>query len=883
MAPVKGLIPVNCLCTSKDKIPGIANKYLPHEPDELLAVKTLRSHQLLMDSAKLYIADCTIIIPNTFEEIFIGNMKTAYGDTVETSLAERRLVAGVHNQWGFVNKGKLKNSITLTVEDNTLKCNGTLMIDNVYRAEGLALVFLLEYTLKFLKAGCEDEFKQVVVADLVFALEEVDKVGYTKVIALKMNTDPNLSIAGTRFWSLSKAPTDSTWEATLNCVVSSALLSKELIVQKRATASQVVSMSVKPQMETKLFEKKVREKTVLSSQHVSAVIPHKASEAQVRLDSEVSDKPQDMSFMQEEIPEEIDLQKDLEDQLKVNSISISFISFSSKRTTPERLCFSFKFFSFPTAYTQFVTLKYDQEGNGAAELGGEVRKWSNIVSCDRKTLRLNFVFDPTAATDVPLSLQSLKFFNYLASSVMRIWVWNADGLFPLGSVRVSLHRVLRKGVPGIRVKQELEVVSESNNVVGKLAVHIENVGRQAKDVRLRNNETMLAKSMSSFRKSVQAYNQPLTLKRTTRFAESPLKDEANEEQKVGMTQDYSICMSISASKRGVSLWADKDHRTAAQKYYPLSHTIDINKVLHRMTQQNVDNPAIHYSIGRTTVFPFLFFNTTGTSAEFSLGLENPEGNVSVVRDPEEWRFLCIEEKYEPPVDFEALHDTEAIALRSGDHLLVVLKVRTESVPKTKEQMCKVTIRNNATLEVEAEKTFKLKYKETYYDSYYVLNVPEAQTVGIRLNADLPKDSYKYIKAVRSNGKSRFDWVSSEDKLVANLDVPLSPGNSHLLFYLYSDEYCYRLLSIVYAEVRAYKFSEFKGVVAKEIKTEVRIEKQEGVQMELKASSKEMAMKEKYAGIFKCKKKTKVPLSIRSFRIGKQHLLLHCLGMACTKE
>eukprot|EP00826_Nyctotherus_ovalis_P000891 TRINITY_DN10073_c0_g1_i3.p1 TRINITY_DN10073_c0_g1~~TRINITY_DN10073_c0_g1_i3.p1 ORF type:complete len:650 (+),score=178.43 TRINITY_DN10073_c0_g1_i3:95-2044(+) len=648
-------------------------------------------------------------------------------------------------------------------------------------------------------------------------------------------------------------------------------------------ASQVVSMSVKPQMETKLFEKKTREKTAPASKHVSAVVPHRASEAQVKFDSEISEKPQDMSFMQEEIPEEIDLQKDLEDQLKVNSISISFISFSSKRTAPERLCFSFKFFSFPIAYTQSVALKYDKEGNSVMELDGEVRKWSNVVSCDRRLLKLNFNFDPTVVADVPQNMQSLEFFNYLASSVLRIWVWNADGLFPLGSVRISLHRVLRKGIPGIRVKQELEVISESNNVVGKLAVHIENIGRQAKDFRMGNNETMLAKSMTSFRRSMQSYNQPLTLKRTTRFMESPLKDEANEEQKVGMIHDYSICMSISASKRGVSFWADKDHKAATQKYYPLSHTIDISKVLHRMTKENIDNPTIYCSIGRTTVFPFLFFNTTGANAEFSLGLENPEGNVSVVRDPEEWRFLCIEEKYEPPVDFEALHDTEAISLRSGDHLLIILKIRTELIPKTKEQTFRVTIRNNATLEIEAEKTFKLKYKETYYDSYYVLSVPEAQTVGIRLNADLPKDSYKYIKAVRSNSKSKFDWVSSEDKLIANFDAPLSPGNSHLLFYLYSDEYCYRLLSIIYAEVRAYKFNEFKGVVAKEIKTEVRIEKQEEVQMELKASSKEVALKEKYAGIFKCKKKTAVPLSIRSFRIGKQHLLLHCLGMVGIKE
>lgn len=836
-----------------------------------------------MDSAKLYIADCTISIPKNFEKHFIESVREAYGETVETSIGERRLVAGAHNQWTFVNKSKLKNSITLTAEDDCLRCNGTLIVDNVYRAEGLALVFLLEYTLKFLKAKCEDEFKTVILGDLVYAIEEVDKVGYTKVITFKMNTDPNLSIAGTKFWSSPKPPTN--WSMTLNCVVSSMLLSKELLLQKRASASHTVSVSIKPQMESVLFEKKQRPKTV--AKEVSAVAPQKESAVQPDVDSEQSEskveRPRDVSFMQEEIPEEIDLQKDLEDQLKVNSVTISFISFNSKRITPERLCFSFKFFTFPIACTQSVVLRNDKDGNSlmecnkVMELDGEVKKWSNMISCDRKTLKLNFNFDPTVSTDIPQNMQSLEFFNYLAISTLRIWVWNADGLLPLGSMKVSLYRLLRKGVPGIRVKQELEVLSESNNVIGKIMLHIDNIGRHPKDTKIKNNETMFAKSMNTFRKSM--YNQPLTLKRTTRFMDSTLKEGVDEEQKVGMAQDFSICMSISASKRGVGFWDEKERKTMTEKYYPLSHTIDINKVLHRMTQDNIDNPVIYYSIGRTTIFPFLFFNTTGSNGVFSFTLDNPEGNVSVVRDPDEWKFLCIEERYEPPTDFNALRDTEAIPLKNSDHLLIILKIRTEIIPRTREQTLRVTIKNNANMETESEKEFKLKYKETYYDSYYLMNVPEKQTVGIRLNTDLPKDSYKYIKAVRSNGKSKFDWIASEGKLIANYDVPESPKNMQLLFYLYSDEYCYHLLSIIYVEIRAYKFTDFVGVVAKEISTSVVIAKQEVIQIELKASNnKELTLKEKYSGIINCKKDLVVPISIRSFRIGKQQLLLHCLGM-----
>ena len=885
MAPIKSLIPVNCLCTSKDKIPGIANKYLPHEHDELLAIKSIRSNQLLMDSAKLHIADCTIELPNDFEQYFIENAKTAYGETVETSIGERRLVAGVHNKWCFVNKSKLKNSITLTVEEDTLRCNGTLVVDNVYRAEGLALVFLLEYTLRFFKVGCEDEYKQVVLGDLVYALEEVDKLGYTKVITLRMNTDPNLSITGTKFWSLPKPPKDRNWTMTFNCVVSSVLLSKELLLQKRANASNVVSVSIKPQLQTTLLEKKPRDRSVLETKSKKTLQDQEVGVGEVENKVERSQMSQNMSFMQEEvsvIPEEIDLQKDLDDPLKVNSISISFISFSSKRIRPEKLCFSFKFFTFPIACTQSVVLKYDKEG--MMELDDEVRKWSNIVSYDKRILKLNFNFDPTATTDTPQNMQSLEFFNYLTNSILRIWVWNADGLIPLGSMKIRLYRLLRKGVPGIRVKQEVEVLSESNNIIGKIMLHIENIGRQAKDSKMRNNETMLAKSMITFRKNMQAYNQPLTLKRTTRFLDSTLKEGVDEEQKIGMAQDYSICMSISANKRGISFWGEKEKKTIAEKYYPLSHTIDINKVLHRMTQENIDNPVIYYSIGRTTAFPFLFFNTTGTNSTFSLTLDNPEGNVSIVRDPDEWRFLCIEERYEPPTDFDALYDTEAISLKSGDHLLIILKIRTEIVPKTKEQTLRLVIKNNANNEIEAEKEFKVKYKETYYDSYYVMNVPENQTVGIRLNTDLHKDYYKHIKAVRSNGKSKFDWLSSEDKLVANFEAPESPKNTQLLFYLYSDEYYYHLLSIIYVEIRSYKYTEFTGIVAKEIEAIINIPKQEGVQIELKASNKkEIMLNGKYEGIINCNKDLVVPISIRSFRIGMQQLLLHCLGMICYKR
>ena len=158
---------------------------------------------------------------------------------------------------------------------------------------------------------------------------------------------------------------------------------------------------------------------------------------------------------------------------------------------------------------------------------------------------------------------------------------------------------------------------------------------------------------------------------------------------------------------------------------------------------------------------------------------------------------------------------------------------------------------------------------------------ENMTVDIPFIADLPEEVYKYAKAIKCNNTTEIDCKLVANRIITNYSTPRSPKNTDLLFYLYSDEYCYRLLHITYADVRSYSCLNLGGIASKRISSSIEfVNKGMSTQVELKPSNEYMLdIHEAFKTIIDTPSGSKitVPITLGSSKSGKGVVLLHCIG------
>ncbi len=868
LLPLRRAVPNNCLCCPVDEIPGIVEGHLVKGAARLLSMQADKADdRILVPTEKLYIGNCVLRVPSVLEMRVIQGVREAYGaDSVEVTVGDRRLNVGAHNGWGLVNTSKLKNSITLSGENDTLRCNGTLMVDNVFVSKGMALIFVLEYTLRLSRRGLSEEYRAIVLADLAFALSlDERRLQFRKEsVKTTMNTDLDQSVTGSPIWLPAESLQGGDWKIQIECEISDK--ERQSVPQKvnqetgvsREFPSSSVSASAAPAADSSASEAGIREREerlererqlrekqyderkreLEQREHDLENRGRLANEARPA-DQQSGKDPTGKKETSREIERpvlqpagremrEVDIRADVEDKYKANTVSFIFQGFEIKgnmlkgtAAVPESVCFAFKFFTFPTSYTQAVSLALENKDTGthdcyyAMKLAAEVKKWTNVTSQSSSSdpLKVQFDVDPSLDADAPQEVQVLDFLNYLAYNTMRIWLWNADGLTPIGSARVGLQSLMRRGAQIQRVDKEIEVVGEEGETVGTLHLLVENVGRSVGEVRRKVMDGTLTMTKSPQKGKTKVYSKPLTMAEFGKVSELSSGAGEEEKRKMDMVYNYRLHMSIAGGRRG--MWLQEGIQSDVDKYRAVSRTINLSTILHRMDSESTRYPSVYYSLGQLTVFPVLLLNPEKQGNVYSLRVDDPGQEVRLVTQPEEWKYYAAQENYDAPPDWGMLATPDKVALQAGEQVLLLFKVHPMSPPKTGERVITITAKDVTTGNVALQKEISLKYRDTYYNAYYVLNMPENRIVDIPLVADLPADVYKYAHAVRCSDP-KVEVKLTEDRLAANFVAPASPADSELFFFLYSDEYCYKMLSAVCVQLRTHTCIDIAGIAGKRL-------------------------------------------------------------------
>jgi len=859
------LLPSNCLCSPNDEIPGLLTRYLPSELHSLTSAK--KRKELLVETTKVYVNNCTVRIPNMLEIRLREALKTAYGKYAEITIAERYISIASHNQWCFTNISKLKNSLTLIPENNKLKCNGSLIVDSVYVTEGIALVFILEYKARISRKGVEDECKEITLAELVYVLKGKHN---TRRIKVEMNTDSGLCISGKSLWIPSVL---HNWEIVLECEIAFSEITKnepskkidqetaishDLSLVKNVVSVNKISIIEKPvhklnePVEEAIKESKLKPK--VKEEAVSIALLTKAEEAQT---NEVyksfgnMNVKYHMSYDFENVQPEFKVIHEIDpnlNSLKASSFLFSFISFTVNEdpeiAIPKGVCFSFKFFNFPITYTQSAILKGTKGNkNYGLEAGPAIGKWSNTISKE-KGIVVEFNVDPSVDTEIAQEMQAVELMNYLTYNELLIWVWNINGPTPIGYIKIPLAKLIRSDSPTAQLKKDFKIMGEN---MGMIQMRIENIGQNLGEVKKHTYTRSKLKKSSAFNKS---------------------------------QYDFQLHMSIAAAKRGIPFWSKESKENDIGNFRSLSRSVDISKTLRKLEVY----PTVNYSLGQMTLFPILIANTSEMDNVFSLHIEDAEGSVSVVKEPEQWKFFCSQEGYEAPFNWNILHNLKSIPLKSHQHLMLIMKLHPLTPPKMEERAITITMANDK--EIVMKRDIILKYKDTYYNQYSILNAPENITIDVSFIADLPENMYRYARAIKCSNTRNVDCKLISSRILANYSTPSSPTNTDLLFYLYSDEYCYRLLAIIYVEVRAYTCLNLGGIASKRIETSVEfVNKKEMTQVEFQTNNEnrleiDLHYIHPLDSVFESK--ISVPITVKSSKVGKSTVLLHCIGKDRSK-
>jgi hypothetical protein len=421
-----------------------------------------------------------------------------------------------------------------------------------------------------------------------------------------------------------------------------------------------------------------------------------------------------------------------------------------------------------------------------------------------------------------------------------------NGPTPLGHIKVPLSKLIRNDSPTAQLKKDFKVVGENSENVGVLQMKIENIGRSIGEIK--NYTRSKLKKSSAFNKS---------------------------------QYDFQLHMSINASKRGIPFWLKESKENDIANFRSLSRSVDISKTLRKLEVY----PAVNYSLGQMTLFPVFIANTSEVDDVFTLHIEDTEGSVSVVKEPEQWKYFCSQEGYEAPFNWNVLHDLTYIPLKSHQHLMLIMKLHPLTPPKIEERVITITMANDKE-EIVMKREVTLKYKNTYYNQYSIMNAPENMTIDVSLIADLPETMYRYAKAIKCSNTQTVDCKLISSRILANYLTPSSPNNTDLLFYLYSDEYCYRLLAIIYVEVRTYRCLNLGGVASKRIETSVEfVNKKEMTQVEFQTNNENrLEIDSRYVhpldSLFN--NTINIPITVKSSKVGKSTVLLHCIGKEKSK-
>ena len=752
---------------------------------------------------------------------------------VEVSVNDRRLKVGAHNQWKFVNGAQLRNSIALSLEGSILQCNGILIVDSIYMCKGMALVFQLEYSIKVLMEFHKEEIKTVILSEYVRKLDYSDVRNEYEPIEIveEMSLEMDNSITGNSLWVFSEGLQDDDWKIMIHCEVSpkqgkAAIEKAKEMLESFAENKKFAEMRAKQFKEAQEKEAEFREKERILREKEDNMLKKELENERAKKHIEekgvknVKDQiapiikektliEQIESITPQRTFKDTDIDEDMRDPLKAHSIIFEFLSFNPQAfllDDPKKilttLCFSFKFYDFPVSYTPSVILRSPQTGSKSnlrlLQLSSEVSRWTNLSSRDEKKRQLKLVydFDPSLDLDMTIDHQLEEFLKYLVISDMKIWVWNADCLIPLGCCKVSLSELLRKGKEMRSLEREYDVFNEEKAKIGVLQLKLQNAGKKVEERKKEKPkyETVSGKGKTKIR------SKPLTaqeLAKTSEIAKVTLKSGQNEaERKNEIVNNYILY----TTSKGNNI--NKDYlQGEIEKHRIMSRTMNLSHITTKPVDLSAD---ITYSIGQALIYSFQVINTEPIETPYAVVISDPDGEntIQLITDPEEWKFYCSRENICPPSEWNKFIGGTDFFLHAKEEIILLFKILALNPPAKQQRAFTLSIKNLNNDKILTSKNTVIKYKDTFYNSYTIFTVPENNVVDIPLQSEIPSSISDYPKSVLCNNP-QVSARLNENRLLVNFASPKSPTDTELLFFLFADEYKYTTLSILYAIVRSY--------------------------------------------------------------------------------
>jgi len=883
------LIPADCACGPKDIIPGLNGDRLPSQLQSTIDKEELS----LIAACQVYINNAVIEIPENFNDTLIVSLAKEYNLPEEAvKVYEVRLKVACHNQWQLVSSGKLMNSIAMTYAGHILKCNGIPTVDNVFLHPSIGLIFQLEYTVTFTRGEKEIETLRLIVGECVTTLIR-DSMGEFEAwnFSSSMNTNPQENITGTRFFTLSDKE-----ELVLICEIS-----PNKGVAAFATHTELVSVvnnkrNLEIEHKKKLEELK-RQETIETALCPSETSPKQRnpkrqtfpkpelkqpiSKAPMKVVKETSKMPQatiilsktqnpitatakrmletsigntiprydtvilfDKGYstllpIEEKNTLPHNIEEDRNDSLKANVILMEFIGFKASNERLRRISFSLKFFNFPEARTDSVTLKSTGTELNTLEYFGSIKGWSNTSTKDplKKVLKIQYNFDPYSDKRVTPEKALDDFLMYLSGNSCKIWIYDADSKIPIGYCMICLSDLLRGHDPMKTIKKEYDVLTYNNELLGSLLLVLQNIGKRSSPDKTYTEEHKLPMNKTYHKGKVKVTSKPLKVQDLARVTQMSLKVSGDtmygksgmipseERRKAELIYRYKMEKSLDTT----DLCFAKD----IEKYRTFSRIHVLENASGSNLERNQLAPLL-YTIGEIRFYHLTYVNPYEVETLFSCHLYDPEARneLQLVTDPIQWKYYCTKNKFPEPPDWTLLMSKKGFLLKSGEQVTLLLRMLALAPPSNTERNAIITIHNTNTQSVEQINEIRLVFKETFYNSCYQFLVPENRPIdlilvpemnsSIMLRAESIKCNNSDVQVRLEGGNIGLSFMSSK-----------SPSSNDLYVVIYSDKYFDEVLCIIYVIAKYYICYDVAEIPGKRLLQHIVIESAKGSRRKLK--------------------------------------------------
>jgi len=601
------------------------------------------------------------------------------------------------------------------------------------------------------------------------------------------------------------------------------------------------------------------------------------------------------------LPEPADIEDDFNNELKASIITFEFIGFKPKgklltqpELIPNKICLSTKFFNFPTSYSPALALKKIKSHSEAPIgliLSNDIPKWTNISSSDTnsKTLKLQYKYDP--GTDPYISIDVLleDYLRYIARSLLKIYVYSAEGMIPMGSCKIYLADLLRKKETTKIIKKEYDIYSEDRSLIGSLQIILQNTGE--KHAEISQSKALLLKTQSNSKKT-KVRSKPLTAKELSKipeishkFSETQKSQESveipkpDDLRKAEIVAKYHEKIILAEQK---SSWYNQAIFEDIEKYRSISRSQCLSKKISTKSKEE-QIATMPYFLGQLGLCSVVFINPFDKPTVFTIQVNDPDkkGEFELITDPREWKYMCQKGGFEGPFDWNMLVDKNGFMMRANEQIVLLFKVFCLSPPLKNERDISIVIKINSGDQIIQQNVIKACYKETYYNGHYIFNESENKITDLLLVPEIYANVLEKSKITLCS-LPNITPVVTDGKIKISYKVPPSPKDQQLYVFVYEDEFYYQTICIISVLIRSHKILEINETAGNRSVHNLSLGSYGLTRtIELYSSnSKTIKVAEGFAERFEIieGKFCSVPLNITPYKIGKSREFIYCKGM-----